>query len=231
MINIPEFLQKHQQYEHQLKTLNDRSEITRIISRGFLLPETLTINSVLFVGINPAFNPKYDKPHHGFGFYPFDSTQLNDTRIFNEEIQYFRQMHRLSQNWTTSWSDLDLFCFRETNQNFVKDLMNDEVGRTFPKIQFDLFYKIICLAQPKVIVVCNSLARDILNYESFYGSAIGVNLQYEFDEQIGTPRIISDSPLKGTPVFFSSMLSGQRALDRGSFQRLGWHINFALNHI
>ena len=47
-----------------------------------------------------------------------------------------------------------------------------------------------------------------------------------FDEEIGTYRIVNNSSLEGTPVFFSSMLTRQRALDLGSLERLEWHIRF-----
>ncbi|MBL0316357.1 MAG: hypothetical protein IPP69_11475 [Flavobacteriales bacterium] len=140
-------------------------------------------------------------------------------------------MHRLIEKWTISWSHLDLFCFRETNQRYVLDLLKSEHGIDFLKIQFDLFRSILEVANPKIIVVCNALARDILNYKSSMGNLIGVNFEYEFDYKIGTPRIVSEGPLNDKPIFFSSMLSGQRALDRGSFERLGWHINYVLNII
>lgn len=38
--------------------------------------------------------------------------------------------------------------------------------------------------------------------------------------------VVNNSFLEGTPVFFSSMLTGQRALDLGSLERLEWHIRF-----
>ena len=47
----------------------------------------------------------------------------------------------------------------------------------------------------------------------------------EFDDTIGTYRIINNPDFKDTIVFFSGMLTGQRALDNGSFERLKWHLN------
>lgn len=38
--------------------------------------------------------------------------------------------------------------------------------------------------------------------------------------------VVNNSFLEGTPVFFSSMLTRQRALDLGSLERLEWHIRF-----
>jgi hypothetical protein len=34
--------------------------------------------------------------------------------------------------------------------------------------------------------------------------------------------------LENIPIFFTSMLTGQRALDKGSYARLIWHIKYAL---
>ncbi len=62
---------------------------------------------------------------------------------------------------------------------------------------------------------------------------INIWLDYEFmfDDEIGTYRIKTKGNLFDTPVFFTSMLSGQRAMDNGSFERLQWHINFVLNKL
>ena len=49
----------------------------------------------------------------------------------------------------------------------------------------------------------------------------------KFSKDIGT-HVITEGNLKNTPVFFTSMLSGQRAMDVGSRERLEWHINFIL---
>jgi len=54
---------------------------------------------------------------------------------------------------------------------------------------------------------------------------------FEFDDEIGTYRIIKNDKLKHTPVFFTSMLTGQRALDLGSYERLIWHILFVLKKL
>lgn len=43
-------------------------------------------------------------------------------------------------------------------------------------------------------------------------------VDFKWDEELGTYTY------KNNPFFFSSMLTGQRALDNGSFERLVWHI-------
>lgn len=52
-----------------------------------------------------------------------------------------------------------------------------------------------------------------------------MNFAFKFDNNIGTHIITEPEILASVPVFFTSMLSGQRALDIGSFERLKWHIN------
>ena len=90
--------------------------------------------------------------------------------------------------------------------------------------------QIIEEAKPKIIVVNNSLARRFLGFdkgeknEQVYYEWIGFD--FKFDDDIGTHRIINNEMLNGTPVFFTSMLTGQRALDNGSYERLIWHINY-----
>ena len=44
-----------------------------------------------------------------------------------------------------------------------------------------------------------------------------MGFDFIFDEKLGTHKIVNNSELENTPVFFTSMLTGQRALDNGSF--------------
>lgn len=48
----------------------------------------------------------------------------------------------------------------------------------------------------------------------------------EYDLESGYHNLVLGS-LK-IPLFFSGMLTGQRALDNGSFERLKWHIKKAV---
>jgi hypothetical protein len=61
---------------------------------------------------------------------------------------------------------------------------------------------------------------------------VWMGLNFKFDEDLGCDVIQAskDTPVElvGTPVFFSSMLSGQRALDRGSWERLAWQMRRVL---
>ena len=56
------------------------------------------------------------------------------------------------------------------------------------------------------------------------GVWLGDWIKFEFDKTIGTYVVNEPKELKGTKIFFTSMLSGQRALDLGTRERLVWHI-------
>jgi hypothetical protein len=215
------------QLEKQLQSFSTKVDIIELVERGFVLPKSIEIDSILFVGINPSFPKSHDK-HEGFRYYPFDNTELNDEINFRNEIQYFRAMRNLVHMANVPWSHLDIFCYRETDQKRFQALLATPDGAEFLRIQAAMFRKILESSQPKVIVVCNALAREVLGYSLPNRFDLGFNYEFKFDTLIGTPRITTDGPLKGTPTFFSSMLSGQRAIDKSSFERLGWHINEVL---
>ena len=96
--------------------------------------------------------------------------------------------------------------------------------------QLKISRKIISQSNPKIIVVSNTKARNYLKNES---NKIFIGFEFEPDEDLGTDVIINNenSKLNGVPVFFTSMLTGQRALDNGSYERLIWHINYVLNKV
>lgn len=118
------------------------------------------------------------------------------------------------------WSHFDLLFLRETNQNNIKQMHNDILGREFLNEQLKISKKVIENSQPKIIVISNAFARDLFLYECKFETF--------FDDTIGTHSIINNTQLEGTPVFFTSMLTGQRALDNGSYERLIWHIKEVL---
>ncbi len=66
-----------------------------------------------------------------------------------------------------------------------------------------------------MVVVNNTLSREFLGKNNAW-----LNYNFEENENIGTQTY------KNIPFFFTSMLTGQRALDIGSFERLIWHINY-----
>jgi hypothetical protein len=172
------------------------------ISRGYSIQDNIQINALLFIGINPSMSGNVGKI--------FYQNSHENTH------KYFKKFIDISKHIGVAWSHIDLLFLRETNQKIVKQLLFDKMGYDFFLEQLSISKEIIELAKPRIIVINNALARDIFQFETV------------FDEQIGTHRIINNTELNGTPVFFTSMLTGRRALDLGSYERLIWQIKMIL---
>ena len=201
----------------------DLNETKTIVRRGFTVSDYLKENSILFLGMNPAYNAKEDKDR-------FDNICYGDAHNIADKVTYFKAFNSLIGK---EWNHLDILFFRETNQNEVKNFMQTKVGATFLYKQICLSKKLIELSKPKVIIASNALVRTFLGFHKNIDTNEGVwmGFNFKFDNEIGTYRIKSQGNLFDTPIFFTSMLSGQRALDLGSFERLKWHIKFVLEKI
>ena len=172
-------------------------------------------SGLLFIGINPSLTRNKEELKKLIGTKPNFGTEEN------KEHKYFKKFIEISEATQLPWGHLDIFYLRETSQNSVKDLLKRENGRDFLNQQWVLTKSILDTllqgSEKRIVVVSNAFARDII-----MGNVNGLSEGYtlEFDEKIGTYTY------KNTIFFFTSMLTGQRALDKGSFERLIWHINF-----
>lgn len=198
------------------------------IDRGFTSIGSIPKNSLLFIGLNPSYTE--EDPDTSVKYYYL-------TQTGNKYQKYFKKFEELSKNLNLVWGHIDLLLVRETKQKNIDGLFKEKNGVPFIWEQLQISNAILKEVNPKIIVVCNTKARQLLgkdrNKKNNKGREKLVSLGYNFmfDKKIGTHRITNeDSPLKGTPVFFTSMLTGQRALDNGSFERLEWHIKFVLNN-
>ncbi|MCR5325631.1 MAG: hypothetical protein K6E37_02650 [Bacteroidales bacterium] len=160
---------------------------------------------VLFIGFNPSYissQPEYYCPS-------------------KMGITYFNELLKLCSDISLiEWGYLDIYPVRMSKQD---DLKKEIVNCTFPF--FDELEKltkdIIREASPDLIVVLNAAARD--TFFKIYKLPVGfVNIK-NLSLATGTfmVNVGGDAP---TPVIFSGMLSGQRALDLGSRISLQWHI-------
>jgi hypothetical protein len=182
-----------------------------ITSRGHASIRKVTTAALLFIGINPAFGEDAKKENAWYGM-----TKSGDKG-------YWSSFGKVANG--IEWTHLDLLVCRETKQQHISGLLKQDHGLDFIWEQLEISKEIIVKAKPKIIVVCNTLARTFLGKDisTDKKSNIWLGFKFEPDEEIGTDRIV-EGPLAGTPVFFSSMLTGQRALDNGSKDRLIWHI-------
>jgi hypothetical protein len=197
-------------YEEKIKNLfesykSQDPELQEIINRKYVYSQFHTGRKVLFIGLNPSFRETQAKKEEYYK--SFDATNNND--------RYFRRFPLLVEN-KNDWTFLDLLYIRETRQRNIENFYKREPD--FIKQQLEISKEIIKKINPEIIVVCDTFARDLFKSDT-------MNFEFEFDDTIGTYRIINNPDFKDTIVFFSGMLTGQRALDNGSFERLKWHLN------
>lgn len=123
-------------------------------------------------------------------------------------------------------SSYDLFYIRETSQEKLKQVIFSKDGKlsVFAQEQLKITKDILEEIQPKVIVIVNALASRI-----FKGEEFKTPFTAQFNEQFGCYS--TEIGGRTIPVFLSSMLSGQRALDRFSKERLRWHLQKVLKDI
>lgn len=225
--NLDELTLKYQSIFENTKHPN--SEVNTILSRDFAFQydEDENDSDILFLGMNPSFvSTKEKESNHwhrnskdGKGYFkPFFTIEEDLKKRYHLKIK---------------WTHYDLFAFRETKQANIKKLfMKNEEGRIFLFQQLEVLKERLLKTQPKVIVASNALIRTFLGMKRKVdektqievGVWLGDWIKFEFDKTIGTYVVNQPEELKGTKIFFTSMLSGQRALDLGTRERLVWHI-------
>lgn len=193
----------------ELKKIIDNTDY-KIFPRHFVYPRTIVQNAILFLGINPSSSDNQIE---------LDSYELTQD---DNNHPYFKKFEDISKYCKTAWAHLDLLFFRYTDQKIIFNILKQENGVKFIWEQLQITNSLIELCNPKVIVVCNALAGIFLGKDKNDNNNKWLDFSFKFDNELGT--YIS----KNIPVFFSSMLTGQRALDRGSYERLRWHIKKAI---
>ncbi|MBT4377131.1 hypothetical protein HOD29_07200 [archaeon] len=195
---------------------------------------------LLFVGVNPSFNEKImSKKDHSFENKNFDfEKEIDDEgnrklpnnkksyKIYFKPIWEMTNKKNIREEYIehTSWEHIDLFFCRITSQKEFKEIIdykqqNKKVFMNeFGESQLNLSLEIINNIKPKIIVVANALASEVLQ------SRIDID-KSGFKQKGYDIAILNENKI---PIFFSSMFSGQRALDRGSIRRLKWQIENAI---
>jgi hypothetical protein len=188
---------------------------------------------ILFVGMNPSFTKKWQEKYQTD--YEYNRNRYEQFVSWErsivvekprEDYPYYKKLDEIAHACNLSWSDIELFAIRETNQNQVKEMLinsqschpgNDFVAKMsdFARKSLDIAVSILKEVRPKCVVVINAFGSDVLKwyFKEKNGKA------FLFSEHYGT--YLLDGSI---PVFLSGMLSGQRALDKHSYRRLKWHI-------
>lgn len=234
----------------QMNDINQRIlKLWQTTSREYLnglmpfLIDKLEHNRVTFIGFNPSFSVEgfstYLQKTDAFcdinvrEFYAFPPSASFNLKVslkieqqMKKEYPYFDPFDYLLEGTGEEWEYLDLFYVRETSQEKLKQEIFSKDGKLndFAQEQLEITKDIIEEIQPKVIVVVNALASRIFKGEEFETPFIA-----QFNEQVGC--YFAEIGGRTIPAFLSSMLSGQRALDIFSKERLRWHLQKVLNDI
>jgi hypothetical protein len=199
-----------------------------------LVPVQPVTEGLLFVGMNPSFSAKefrkWFKEIGGQGdietYYSWRNWSSFDPEVdiglqdeLRKKHRYFKRFDPLSEALGFSWEHIDLFFVRETNQKTFSQKISRKKDDSielldFGEKQFQIACELIEAARPKCIVVVNALASRI------YQECHAKSLTFCNDRGCYIQRIAD----RETPVFLCSMLTGQRALDNFSFERLQWHL-------
>lgn len=180
-------------------------------------------STLLFVGVNPSgADMSYYKGN------------ANDVLIYHGNSLYYKTMSEFTEACignSADYSELDLFGIVQGTQSVIKKDFQENPD--YYKEMFELFLKYLVKVQPKVIIVANAFARRILckefikdpKFKSFYNTTFSLTDNDQFGGFTFTINEFS------TQLYFSSMLSGQHALDKGSRENLAWLVRNYLQNL
>jgi len=188
---------------------------------------------LLFVSLNPSFSLKgfrtimkdtpysYLNPKEFFHWRNREKFDLETAQAIEAlarcRYAFFEKFRDIASYTAMEWEHIDLFFYRQTGQNDFKRQIYSAGGLSeFGRKQLELSKELIVKACPKAIVVANAHASELFIQE----------FKPKFDEEQGYYIIPLND--KVVPVFLASMLTGQRAMDRYSYERLRWYIKRAL---
>lgn len=176
-------------------------------------------SSILFIGLNPSLSEseriRLMESDVKIEFYKHNSEKENNHKYFHKFIDIAEQTNQ-------TWGHFDLLYIRETKQDNIAKLIGNKRGIDFIYKQIVIsklvLEKVIEEAKPKLFIVNNTLSRKFLGKDKVNNNNVWMDLDFVWDKKIGTYRY------KNIPFYFTSMLTGQRALDLGSYERLIWQI-------
>lgn len=216
----------HTKYYDRLENLftlkSDNLIANEILERGFCYSE-FQKKKLLFIGINPSYLSDAQRESHHYC--------IEDA--LKGYPKYFAKFKELAKNtkYENDWTYIDLFFFRETDQNKIKYFLEHNID--FIIEQLNITNQIINDVNPELIVVCNSGASNFFGINKKEENNIWMGYDFVFDEEfcveivtgLNNKSVIRDRNLTqntiGKPVLFSSILT---YLDVHSKKRLNWII-------
>lgn len=240
-------------YNNNILKLFSESDKSLFVYRAPMIYDELKNCDILFIGINPSFielersfnfirtnaykvlNASYltrlSLDEYKNIFFDLDMgienvKILGDIHsVFKKNYSYFNKFKLISKELNLSIEHLDLLPIRETSQKIVSKII--EQNPIFLNNCVNIFLETVKQINPRAVVIENTLVRDILLKQNnkeitdYFPSYEYSNFK---DNNFGTP--VNSS---GVAIFYTSMLSGQRAIDLGSYHRLLWSMNKLLN--
>lgn len=203
-------------------------KLQEIIEGGFAIETKIEKHSLLFLSMNPSFsnnswNNGTDWGENAYYERPNSDAPQDSTNPFFKAINKFYDDLEIYPSIPLAHHDL-LF-IRKTDQKMVlkwkKEL--EKCNPDFFSKQLNLSKTIIEESEPQLIVVLNASAREL------FKELFNDDCNPSFCDKLGA-NIYTINGNK-TPVLFSGMLSGRRALDLGSQESLKWHIKYILNKL
>jgi hypothetical protein len=195
---------------------------------------------LLFVGFNPS-TARMDPSIHPQSTWDFDSKEYikklidHEQHVFNTYNNYFGPIHRFRTPLFKY--HIDLFALWHTNQGELVQLIewtvtnrfHNQTARTlydFLYAQFDAVHVFLSSVRPSQSILLNAATRDVFlaNCPHTNSRFSGFH-QYPYGTNPATwathpARVYDNAAIPIGYIHAASMLSGQRAMDLGSRERL-----------
>jgi hypothetical protein len=170
-----------------------------------LAPESIKTNSILFLGLNPSVSGKPEIGNNPTTWYMnFDTTFGESCDKPHPHFKKFFKLKELISNITQesfSYSYMDLLYWQETDSRKVRE----KIDTPFVMEQAKLSVEIIKKLKPRLVIVCNSLAGEILDkYRvpiNFTAELISDVYQFESEK---IPFIIKQSKFMGSAKLWNA---------------------------
>lgn len=134
-----------------------------IMSRKPMFASEAILGSVLYIGINPSFNPIDDKvmPQTNSSSALYYGSSYRDPKA----PTYFKNLEYFADQCGLPYTQINLLYARENDRNLLL-----QSNPNFIREQLELTYKLIGIIKPKVILFFTSLCKDLI-----YGADRWVN--------------------------------------------------------
>lgn len=217
-------------WKKYVKNPDELNPRDNIVDRGYHIEKELPKGGILFLGMNPSYpkgtendtkNRTYIRKKDKDTFVYGDSYHVTEKSDGNYWKKLLETAKLLGESQLCHH---DLFFVRERNQATVLNLIDDAAWKKFFNEQLQMSEEIVKAAEPRIIVVVNAGVSNLIKAKHVFG----FNPTPYWWEKLGVDMLQING--KNTPILFTGMLTGQRAIDNGTYNSLMWHINYVLQN-